>query len=431
MKRFLSVFKWLYPGMRVKRWLGTMMAGILLMTVGMGLAIGLSILDHLNAVVRWFLLRTGLDLSTVSVPLGLALVALGIMLVLYAVQRIVRNVTDVIAPDRTEGISEIVYRKRFLAHGQRIVVIGGGTGLGTMLRGLKRYSSNLTAIVTVTDDGGSSGRLMREYNVLPPGDIRNCIVAMADNEGLMADLFQYRFEGREEGLSGHSFGNLLLLAMGAITGSFDEAIRETSRVLAIRGRVLPSTLERVALRAEMSDGQALCGETAIAAEGMHNPIHRITLEPPNVRPLPEALEAIAQADAVIVGPGSVYTSVIPDLLVPGIADALRRTKARRVYVCNVMTQPGESDGFAASDHVRAIEEHAGTGVFEMVLVNTAMPGEEARQRYAEQGASAVRPDIECIEHLGYHALAADFLDQSNLVRHDPVKLADAIMEVIS
>lgn len=430
-QRFLSVFKWLYPGMRVKRWLGAMMGGILLVTLGVGLAIGPELVAHLARLARRVFPRVGPDLPVVSAVLGVAMVVLGGALVLYGLQRIVRNVTDVVAPDRTEGISEIVYRKRSLAHGQRIVVIGGGTGLSTMLRGLKAYTSNLTAIVTVTDDGGSSGRLMREYNVLPPGDIRNCIVAMADNEGLMATLFQYRFESKAEGLAGHSFGNLLLLAMGAITGSFDTAIRETSRVLAIRGRVLPSTLDRVTLKADMADGQTLLGETAIVEAGRTNPIRRVTLEPPNVRPLPEALEAIAQADAVIVGPGSLFTSVIPDLLVPGIADALRRSKARRIYVCNVMTQPGESDGFTASDHVRALEEHAGKGAVEIALVNTAQPGEEAQRRYAEEGAEVVQPDIEAIERLGYRALAADFLDETNVVRHDPSNLAAAIMEAIT
>jgi len=430
MKRLLSMFKWLYPGMRVKRWLGTLFAGAFLMAVGLFLIIGLNVAGYMDSAAHWLYRRTGHDLYAVSVALGLAMLALGFVVVLYAVQRIVRSVTDVVAPDRTEGISDIVYRKRSLAHGQRIVVIGGGTGLSTMLRGLKHASSNLTAIVTVTDDGGSSGRLMREYNVLPPGDIRNCIVALADNEGLMADLFQYRFEDGEHPLAGHSFGNLLLLAMCSVTGSFDEAIRETSRVLAVRGRVLPSTLDRVSLRAEMADGSLLLGESAIAEAGRRSPIHRVALDPPDVAPLKEALDAIRQADAVIIGPGSVYTSLVPNLLVPGLADAVRHTKAIRIYVCNVMTQPGESDGFAASDHVRALEEHAGKGVFRIVLANTAMPSEEARRRYAEQGAMVVRPDIECIEHMGYRALAADFLNETNLVRHDPDKLAQAILEII-
>jgi uncharacterized cofD-like protein len=425
------MFKWLYPGMRVKRWLGILAMGIVLVALGVYLAVGLNIASWLIGAMGWVFTRSGLDVWKISIPLGLILVLAGCAMVLYAVQRIVRSVTDAVAPYRNEGLSEMVYRRRALSHGQHIVVIGGGTGLSTLLRGLKRYTSNLTAIVTVTDDGGSSGRLVREYNVLPPGDIRNCLVALADNEGLMGDLFQYRFEGEGEGLAGHSFGNLLLLAMGAVTGSFDEAIRETSRVLAIRGRVLPSTLNRVTLRAEMSDGGVVLGETAIARAGWGNPIHRVALEPPDVDPLQETLDAIARADAVILGPGSIYTSVIPDLLVPRMAEALRRCAAERIYVCNVMTQPGETDGFSASDHMRAIEAHAGKGVVRKVLINTAIPSDEAQRRYAAQNSHFVRPDSECLEQMGYLPLAADFLNESDLVRHDPDKLAAAIMEIIT
>jgi uncharacterized cofD-like protein len=428
--RIVSQLKWLYPGMRVKRWLVVMALGIFSMAVGAYLALGLNIVDYLNDVARWVFLRTGADLSTFATTFGIALIALGVVAVLYSVFRIVRSISDVLAPHRTEGLSELVYRQRYLSHGQRIVVIGGGTGLGTMLRGLKRYTSNLTAIVTVADDGGSSGRLMREYNVLPPGDIRNCLVALADNEGLMADLFQYRFEGVGEGLAGHSFGNLLLLAMGAVTGSFDDAIRETSRVLAIRGRVLPSTLQQVGLVAQLADGSEVRGESAIGTRGSGVSIQHVSLDPPDVKPLDEALEAIAQADAIIIGPGSVYTSIIPNLLVPGIANALRKTTAKRIYVCNVMTQPGETDGFTAGDHLRAIESHVGKGVVDMALVNNAEPGEEAVKRYAAENAHTVCPDVEALEQMGYKAMAADFLNETDLVRHDPEKLALAIMELV-
>lgn len=428
--RVISLFKWLYPGMRVKRWLGVMALGIFLMAVGAYLTIGLNIVDYLNDAARWVFLKTGADLSTFSTTLGLGLMFVGVAAVLYSVFRIVWSISDVLAPNRTEGLSEIVYRQRYLSHGQRIVVIGGGTGLSTMLRGLKRFTSNLTAIVTVADDGGSSGRLMREYNVLPPGDIRNCLVALADNEGLMADLFQYRFEGKGEGLAGHSFGNLLLLAMGAVTGSFDDAIRETSRVLAIRGRVLPATLEQVGLVATLADGSTARGESVIGQNAAGNPIDRISLDPPTVKPLDEALEAIAEADAIIIGPGSVYTSIIPNLLVPGVVEALRKTSARKIYVCNVMTQPGETDGFSAGDHVRAIEKHVGKCVFEIALVNNGLPSDEARDRYGAQNAHVVTPDADALEIMGYHAMAADFLNETNLVRHDPEKLAAAIMDLL-
>jgi uncharacterized cofD-like protein len=430
MQRLLNIFKWLYPGMRVKRWLVLMAPGVLLMVAGLFFALGPWISESMVGLAILVLTHHGLrSRRRIS---GRGCCAGGGRLRPGAL----RDTADRAIHQRRAGAGPHGGHQRtrvppaLPAHGQRIVVIGGGTGLSTMLRGLKRHSSNLAAIVTVSDDGGSSGRLVREYNVLPPGDIRNCLVALADNEDLMTDLFQYRFGG-EGDVSGHTFGNLLLLAMTGVTGNFDEAIRKASRVLAIRGRVLPSTLERVTLTAEMADGKVVHGETAISAEGTHSPICQVSLDPPNPEALPEAVQAILEADAVIIGPGSVYTSIAPNLLVPGLRDALRSTKAVRIYVCNVMTQPGETDGFSASDHVRAIVRHGGSGLFDTVLVNTAMPGEESLRRYAAQRAHVVRPDSDCLLKMGYRPMAANFLNESNLVRHDPQKLADAIMEIIS
>lgn len=430
MKPSLSTLRWLYPGMRLKRWLTLMAIGTVVESVGLYLVFGLYFARYRGDLEEWLGRQTGAGPAVVTPWLGIALVSLGLVLVLLAVRSIVRGVSEVLSPHRKEGLGEIVFRQRQLEQGQRIAVIGGGTGLSTMLRGLKVYSSNLAAIVTVTDDGGSSGRLMREHKVLPPGDIRNCLVALADNEGLMSDLFQYRFDDADADLGGHSFGNLLLLAMTNLTGSFDEAVRESSRVLAIRGRVLPATLARVGLTATMSDGRVVNGETNIVEAGKASPIKTLALDPCYVPALPEAVEAIAGAEAVIVGPGSVYTSIIPNLLVSELCESLRQAKGVRAYVCNVMTQPGETTGFTASDHVRVIEEHAGKGLFDFVLVNTAMPSDEARRRYAEQGAEVVEPDIERIKEMGYRPVAADFLDETNLVRHHPGKLAAAIMELV-
>jgi uncharacterized cofD-like protein len=323
-----------------------------------------------------------------------------------------------------------------LAHGARIVVIGGGTGLSTLLRGLKEYTSNITAIVTVTDDGGSSGRLQREFKMLPPGDIRNCLVALADAEPLMQELFQYRFKAgngktdeSDSGLTGHSFGNLLIAAMLNITGDFEEAIRQTSRVLAIRGRVLPSTTRHVSLKAELDDGSVVEGESTITAAGKR--IRRMLLSEPNVEPLDEAIEAIRTADAIVIGPGSVYTSIVPNFLVEGVAQAVAESQAIKIYVCNVMTQRGETSDYAASDHVRAVIEQAGVPIFDYVMINVQEPAEPVLARYAGAGAQWVLPDVEKVRGLGLKPIAGNFISESRVVRHDHEKLAEAIVRVIN
>jgi len=279
----------------------------------------------------------------------------------------------------------------------------------------------------VTDDGGSSGRLRHELGILPPGDIRNCLIALADAEGAMTALLQHRFQDTTGNLSGHSVGNLLIAAMTQIKGDFEQAIQEISKVLAIRGRVLPSTLTHVSLRAEMDDGACVEGETAIVEYPAR--IRRMHLNPPDVEPPQEALDAIRQADVIVLGPGSLFTSVVPNLLVPKIADALRATDALRVYVCNVMTQPGETDGFTASDHVRALEAHAGGRVCDYVLVNTATPQPELMERYRASGQDLVLPDVDRIRQMGYKVIMGNFISQTDYVRHDPHRLAQAILRL--
>jgi uncharacterized cofD-like protein len=296
-----------------------------------------------------------------------------------------------------------------------------------MLRGIKRYTANIVAVVTVSDDGGSSGRLRSELGILPPGDIRNCLIALADAEGSMTALLQHRFRAESGTLQGHSVGNLLIAAMTQITGDFEQAVKEMSKVLAIRGRVLPSTLTHVNLCAEMEDGSCVQGETAIVTHPAR--IRRMHLQPPDPPIPPEVIEAIRQADVVVLGPGSLFTSVIPNLLVPAITDALHATDAIRIYVCNVMTQPGETDHFTASDHVRAIEAHTGKRVFDYVLVNTRMPRPELLARYRESGQEVVIPDLDRIRAMGYKVVTGDFISESDYVRHDPVRLAEAILRL--
>jgi len=423
--------------MRVKRWFFLVILGTFVVTVGVDILLLPRWLDLLDAFIHFFYDQFGIIWFeqtpvltwTYQVVLGLPVIILGVLLIFGGTQQVVRSITGALNPENREPIVDIIRRRRQLAQGYRIVVIGGGTGLSTMLRGLKEFTSNITALVTVTDDGGSSGRLTRDFGILPPGDIRNCLVALADAEPLMTKLFQYRFRQGGEALEGHSFGNLLIAAMMNITGDFEEAVRQTSRVLAIRGRVLPATLRHVRICAELLDGTLVEGEQAISAA--QQPIRRMGLSDPDAEPLDEALAAIATADAIIIGPGSVYTSLIPNFLVRSIADAVADSAAIKIYVCNVMTQPHETSGFAASDHVRAVIEQARRRVFDYVLVNTTPPSEELVRRYSDANSFFVHPDLDSIRAMGFRPVAGDYLSESAVVRHDPNKLSQAIVRLVT
>jgi uncharacterized cofD-like protein len=315
------------------------------------------------------------------------------------------------------------------AGGPKIVAIGGGTGLSTMLRGLKTFSSNITAVVTVADDGGGSGVLRQELGMLPPGDIRNCILALADTEPLMEQLLQYRF--KEGKLKGQSFGNLFLAAMDGISSSFEEAVRRMSDVLAVTGRVLPVTLNDVTLCAELEDGSIVCGESQIGKHSNFNKcrIKRVYMEPADAEPLNEVIDAIEQADAIVLGPGSLYTSIIPNLLVRGICPAIKKSSALKVYVCNVMTQPSETEEYSVSDHIRALEDHSCSGIIDVCIVNNSVIPDELREKYHNDGADQVRIDRERIEEAGIMLIEGDYASlKNNLVRHDPQKLAEAVIK---
>ncbi len=311
------------------------------------------------------------------------------------------------------------------------MAIGGGTGLPVVLAALKRYLGSrvaeLTAVVTVTDDGGSSGRLREELRILPPGDIRNCLVALAEVEPLMAELFQFRFGG-DGALAGHSFGNLFLAALAGVTGNFLQAIRISGKVLAVKGTILPSTLESVTLGAELADGRVVHGESKLRQGGQ--PIRRIFLEPENVRALPEVLEALDRADAVVLAPGSLYTSLVPNLLVGGVADALRKAAALRIYVANLMSEPGETDGFSLADHVEVLHAHAGRGVVDGVVVHGRPFAWDVLRRYARAGAHPVALDRERAHALGVWVTESDLTSTTELARHHPEKLGRALVRLI-
>lgn len=321
--------------------------------------------------------------------------------------------------------------------GARVVAIGGGTGLSVVLRGLKNYVArrrqdsgrypiaDLAAIVTVTDDGGSSGRLRREYSVLPPGDIRNCMVALSQDEALLGRLFQYRFDSGR-GLKGHSFGNLFLTALSHVTGDFIEAIKVSGQVLAIRGRIFPTTLQNVSLEAVMNDGKIIAGETRITHSGKK--IRRLRLNPRRVRPMPEVLEAIAEATLILIGPGSLYTSILPNLLVRGVAEAVENSPATKVYIPNIMTQPGETEGFSLADHVRVIYDHVHRRLFDWVVANNQRISPGVAQRYLAQGAEEVRVDLRELQRMGCRCLFDGLVEEHGVVRHDSNRLAKVLVE---
>lgn len=362
--------------------------------------------------------------------LGGALLILGFVLTFVGIRSVMHRLFRTLNPGAGSSVGALYIRKQQLARGPKMVCLGGGTGLSTLLRGLKNHSSNITAIVTVTDDGGSSGRLSEELGIIPPGDLRNCLVALADAEKLMTDLFQYRFKGKRGSLSGHSLGNLLIAGLiEQCGGDFERALNMASEVLAIRGRVMPSTLERVRLRAVLEDGNEVFGETNIAASGGR--IRRIFMEPNNAHAFPDAVQAIHEAELIVMGPGSVYSSVIPNLLVPGIPEAIRDSRAIKCYICNVMTQPGESDAFTAAEHVLAIEANVNHRLFDYVLVNNQLPSSTNLDKYREQDQYPVEADVDRIRAMGFRIVRGEFMSESDFVRHDPSRMAEALVKLLN
>ncbi|MFV9510616.1 gluconeogenesis factor YvcK family protein [Tepidibacillus sp. LV47] len=309
----------------------------------------------------------------------------------------------------------------------KVVAIGGGTGLSAILRGLKKKNLDITAIVTVSDDGGSSGKLRDELDMLPPGDIRNVLVSLADTEPLLEKVLQYRFQ-HGEGLAGHNLGNLLLAALQDITGDFFSAIKELSRVLAVKGKVLPATLQKVSLIAEYTDGTRIKGESSIPKTG--KAIQQVFIEPRDVEPLDEAVEAILTADGILIGPGSLYTSIIPNLLVKGIQNAILSAKGKKIFICNVMTQPGETDHYQAIDHVRAVEKHVGKRFIDVVIVHEGKISQEIIERYRHKGAEPVTANKELLLSQGYQVVADQFLTYKKYVRHNADKLSERILTIL-
>jgi len=403
-----ELLKWFYPGIGIKRWIGLAGFGIVLVIIG-----SISLRADEYWVIR--LCDTVLVIS-------------GIIILILGIKRMVRSfITAFVPASKGTELVDILYQRKQLGRGPKIVAVGGGTGLSVLLSGLKEYTSNITAIVTVADDGGSSGRLRQQFDMLPPGDIRNCLVALADASTLMRDLFQFRFDTSSE-LSGHSFGNLFITVMTQLTGDFEKAIKETSKVLALRGQVIPSTLNNVVLVAQHVDGTVTEGENKIPQA--RKAIERVYLKPSKPSATQEAVRAIQEAHLIVLGPGSLYTSIIPNLLIKEITDAIVASGAIKIYVCNAMTQPGETDRFRASDHIKTLIKRSHPRIFDYCILNNGLISKDALKRYEKEVSFPVTNDTRNITSMGYRAIEDDIIISEEVVRHDPGKLARIILSFI-
>ncbi|MDP4089997.1 MAG: YvcK family protein [Bacillota bacterium] len=415
----MKVIDWLRPGIKVKRWVLFGIMGVLFILFGLVEAVQRLIYNNYYKAFWIMLNLMGIFAIYISITQGMkSIIAL--------INKGYLNVRL-----DSSKLESLIYEKRLLVKGPKIVVIGGGTGLSTMLRGLKYYTSNITAIVTVADDGGGSGDLREDLGILPPGDIRNCILALADTEPLMEELLQYRFtDGR---LKNQSFGNLFLAAMDGISSNFEEAVQKMSSVLAVTGKVLPVTLDNMILKARLKDGSIIQGESAIPKVAFKRgmPIDHISIEPENAKPLEEALKAIEEADAIIFGPGSLYTSIIPNLLVKDIAHEVKNSGALKLYISNIMTQPGETDGYSVSDHVKAIYDHIHGEILDFVIVNSGKLDPDLEERYRTEGSEIVAKDENKLKKMDIGIIEGDFIKvQNGYIRHDAEKLASILVETI-
>ena len=409
--------RWLTPGLQIKRWLLLLMAAELVLVLGVAYA--------LKEIYKNFTLPHEFFYITLQFwPYWARAVIFGVFgvgLLLFSYLKLTQSVLGPFMPgNSTSSIVEIIHAFRLRGRGPRIVAIGGGTGLSSLLRGLKTYTSNLSVIVTVADDGGSSGRLRDEYRILPPGDFRQCLIALADAEPLMKQLFDHRF--KEGSLDGHSFGNLFIMAMADVTGNFEHALRESGKILAVKGTILPSTLQDVTLVASINGGM-VAGESKIPMQNA--PISRVFLKPDGPQINPEAAQAILNAELIIVGPGSLYTSIMPNLLVEGMVEAIKASPALKVYICNLAAQNGETDGYGVDDYLRVIREHVGANLFDFVLVNSNVS-------HAPTGGQSqvIFRSADSNKHPEVRFIAADVVNVKLPSHHDPEKLARTIMRKV-
>lgn len=418
----MKFIHWLRPGLKLKRWIFSGLVGIIMIAISMA----------------YYFVKTTNELNDwVGLLIGVA----GLFIVLFSMKNGIISILDLVyQPSTLSGkkdgskLDKKIYDKKILARGPKVVVIGGGTGLSVLLRGLKLFTSNITAIVTVADDGGGSGKLREDLGMLPPGDIRNCILALADMEPTMEDLLQYRFE--EGDLKGQNFGNLLIASMNNISGNFEEAIRRISDVLAVTGKVLPVTLRDITLYAKLKNGTVVKGESNIPIKSLeeNSPIEKIFIKPKQAETTKEAIDAIEDADIVLLGPGSLYTSVIPNLLIKNIKESLNKTNAIKVYIPNVMSQPGETKGYTVSSYIEALLDHWKDGSIDYVIANTGKIDHNISEKYETEGAEITKlteEDVKRLEELNINLITGDLTDiKKDYVRHDAVKLSKIIIDLV-
>ncbi|WP_299001344.1 uridine diphosphate-N-acetylglucosamine-binding protein YvcK [uncultured Dialister sp.] len=429
MKHFMQ---WLRPGLSIKRWMLLFSIGILVLVFGATLILNYQIFGILEEKMLLFAFQmTGSYSYTFLAICGTILVILGLWIMVTAVRKLMKRFVELLAPDQKE-VSKQLLSKMELSRGPKVVAIGGGHGLSMLLRGLKNKTSNITAIVTVADDGGSSGRLREEMGIIAPGDLRNCLVALADKETVLEEIFQYRFGGEGE-LAGHSLGNLFLAALIKQFGNVQNALEAASKVLNIRGQVMPATSQTVRLKARMSDGEIVEGESEISAypekKGRDIRIVHMSTIPKAPMAVGDALKALRDADLITLGPGSLYTSVLPNLLVPEILQTIRESGAPVIYICNVMTQPGETSGYTVGDHLKALVDHIGGGVVDFVLANTGTPAADVLKKYEKAHAYPVSIDRKKVESLGASLIEADLLGPAREAVQDTNVLAEELMQI--
>ena len=425
----MRFMKWLHPGLHIKRWLFLFGLGMMCSSFGNILTFNYQWLGSLEEwAFRLLYEVTGHYNYTILASLGILVILLGLVVMAWATRRLIRTMIGVVMPGESENLSDLIFSNLQLSKGPKVVVIGGGTGLSVMLRGLKAKTYNLTAVVTVADDGGSTGRIRQDLDIIAPGDLRNCLVALADKEGLMEKLFAHRFGGSGN-LTGHSFGNLFIAALIEVLGDVEEAMDATSKVLRVRGKVIPSSAEKLRLNAEMTDGRIVEGESQIPHA--HGKIKRVFTTPEYPKAIQSAVDAIKEADAIVLGPGSLYTSIMPNLCVPDIVQAVRTSKAPKIYICNVMTQPGETDDYTVSDHIKAINRQAGGKVIDFVIANNGDVDPAVLQHYVAHGSHPVMIDKKEVGQTGATLILSNLINKENSATHDTKKLANVLFDLIN
>ena len=425
----MRFMKWLHPGLHIKRWLFLFGLGMMCSSFGIILTFNYQWLGSLEEwAFRLLYEVTGHYNYTILASLGILVILLGLVVMAWATRRLIRTMIGVVMPGESENLSDLIFSNLQLSKGPKVVVIGGGTGLSVMLRGLKAKTYNLTAVVTVADDGGSTGRIRQDLDIIAPGDLRNCLVALADKEGLMEKLFAHRFGGSGN-LTGHSFGNLFIAALIEVLGDVEEAMDATSKVLRVRGTVIPSSAEKLRLNAEMTDGRIVEGESQIPHA--HGKIKRVFTTPEHPKAIQSAVDAIKEADAIVLGPGSLYTSIMSNLCVPDIVQAVRTSKAPKIYICNVMTQPGETDDYTVSDHIKAINRQAGGKVIDFVIANNGDVDPAVLQHYVAHGSHPVMIDKKEVGQTGATLILSNLINKENSATHDTKKLANVLFDLIN